>query len=109
VPPGPQGAREPQTRSAWPLLAHLTWSALVLLGSALAIGSGRLLPFVEVVLGLAALLYVAGLSAVLAWVRSLRRRGLADVRAGRDWYLLAALVGLPISPLLAFTIASALR
>jgi hypothetical protein len=109
VPPGPRGAREAQTRIAWPLLAHLTWSALVLLGAGLLIGSGRLLPFVEQVLGLAALLYVAGLSAVLAWVRSLRRRGLADVRAGRDWYLLAALIGLPSSPLLAFTIASALR
>ncbi|HLA65632.1 MAG TPA: hypothetical protein VK600_03525 [Candidatus Saccharimonadales bacterium] len=82
---------------------------LVLVGVGLLIGSGRLLPFVELVLGLAALLYVAGLSAVLAWVRSLRRRGLADLRAQRDWYLLAALIGVPISPLLAFTIASALR
>jgi hypothetical protein len=79
------------------------------LGAVVAIVSGRLLPFVELVLALAAVLYVAGLSAVLAWVRSLRRRGLADVRAGRDWYLLAAVIGLPICPLLAFTIASALR
>ena len=61
------------------------------------------------VLGLAALLYVAALSGVLAWTSGLRRRGLAEARAARDWYLLAAVVGLPASPLLAFTIASALR
>ncbi len=60
-------------------------------------------------LGLAALLYVAGLSAVLAWVGGLRRRGLADAGAARDWYLLAAAVGLPVAPLLAFTLVSALR
>jgi hypothetical protein len=58
---------------------------------------------------LAAVLYVAGLSAVLAWVGGLRRRGLADVRAARDWYLLAAAIGLPAAPLLAFTLVSALR
>lgn len=58
---------------------------------------------------LAAVLYVAGLSAVLAWVGGLRRRGLADVRAARDWYLLAAAIGLPVAPLLAFTLVSALR
>ena len=58
---------------------------------------------------LAALLYVIGLSAVLAWTRRLRRRGLADARAARDWYLLAALLGLPVAPLLAFTLASTLR
>ncbi|MGZ6299599.1 MAG: hypothetical protein ACXWMN_03785 [Candidatus Limnocylindria bacterium] len=61
------------------------------------------------VLGLGAVLYVAGLSAVLAWVRGLRRRGIADGTAARDWYLLAAVVGLPIAPLLAFTLLSALR
>jgi hypothetical protein len=61
------------------------------------------------VLGLAAGLYVVGLSAVLAWVSGLRRRGLANDVAARDWYLLAALVGLPIAPLLAFTLISALR
>jgi hypothetical protein len=33
----------------------------------------------------------------------------ADAVAARDWYLLAAVVGLPISPLLAFTLVSALR
>jgi hypothetical protein len=58
---------------------------------------------------LAAALYVAGLSAVLAWVGGLRRRGVADPRAARDWYLLAAGVGLVVAPLLAFTLVSAFR
>jgi hypothetical protein len=66
-------------------------------------------PFAVGVLGLAAALYVLGLSAVLAWVSGLRRRGVADGTAARDWYLLAALVGLPVAPLLAFTLVSALR
>jgi hypothetical protein len=61
------------------------------------------------VLGLAAILYLVGLSAVLAWVSGLRRRGVADATAARDWYLLAAAVGLPVAPLLAFTLVSALR
>lgn len=60
-------------------------------------------------LGLSAVLYVAGLSAVLAWVNGLRRRGVADAIAARDWYLLTAAVGLPVAPLLAFTLVSALR
>ncbi len=66
-------------------------------------------PFAVGVLGLAAALYVLGLSAVLAWVSGLRRRGVADGTAARDWYVLAALVGLPVAPLLAFTLVSALR
>ena len=61
------------------------------------------------VVGLGSVLYVGGLSAVLAWVNGLRRRGLADAIAARDWYLLAAAVGLPVAPLLAFTLVSALR
>lgn len=61
------------------------------------------------VLGLGAGLYLAGLTAVVAWVSGLRRRGVADGVAARDWYLLAAAVGLPIAPLLAFTLLSALR
>lgn len=60
-------------------------------------------------LGLGSALYVAGLSAVLAWVSGLRRRGVADGTAARDWYLLAAGVGVPVAPLLAFTLISALR
>lgn len=61
------------------------------------------------VVGFAALLYIGGLSAVLAWVSGLRRRGVADGAAARDWYVLAAAVGLPVAPLLAFTLLSALR
>lgn len=79
-------------------------------GGPLAFGDcDRVRPFALAVLGLAVVLYVSGLSAVLAWVSGLRRRGVADPRAARDWYLLAALVGLPVTPLLAFTLVSALR
>ncbi len=66
-------------------------------------------PFAIGVVGLAALLYVAGLSAVRWWTSGLRRRGLADGRATRDWYLLAGGLGLLIAPLLAFTLVSAFR
>ena len=66
-------------------------------------------PFAIGVVGLAALLYVVGLSAVRWWTTGLRRRGLADVRATRDWYLLAGGLGLLVAPLLAFTLVSALR
>ena len=79
-------------------------------GGPLAFGDcAQVRPFALGVLGLAAMLYVIGLSAVLAWVSSLRRRGVADGAAARDWYLLAAAVGLPVAPLLAFTLVSALR
>jgi len=61
------------------------------------------------VVGVGAVLYVAGLSAVLAWVRRLQARRVADGRAARDWYLLAATIGLPVAFLLAFTMISALR
>ncbi len=66
-------------------------------------------PFAVGVVGLSALLYVGGLSAVRWWTTGLVRRGVADRRAARDWYLLAAAVGLGIAPLLAFTLASAVR
>jgi hypothetical protein len=66
-------------------------------------------PFAIGVVGLAALLYVAGLSAVRWWTAGLRRRGAADGRAARDWYLLVGGLGLLIAPLLAFTLVSALR
>jgi hypothetical protein len=66
-------------------------------------------PVTVPVIGLGAILYIAGLSAVLAWVSRLRARRLADARAARDWYVLAAIIGLPASLLLAFTIVSALR
>jgi hypothetical protein len=79
-------------------------------GGPLAFGDcARVRPFAVGVLGFAVLLYVVGLSAVLTWVSGLRRRGVADGAAARDWYLLAAVVGLPVAPLLAFTLVSALR
>jgi hypothetical protein len=79
-------------------------------GGPLAFGDcSHVRPFAVGVLGFGAVLYVVGLSAVLAWVSGLRRRGVADGIAARDWYLLAAAVGLPVAPLLAFTLLSALR
>jgi hypothetical protein len=79
-------------------------------GGPLAFGScAAVRPFAIGVVLLAAALYVTGLSGVLAWTSGLRRRGVADARAARDWYLLAAAVGLLIAPLLAFTVLSALR
>ena len=69
----------------------------------------RVRPFAIGVVALATLLYVIGLSAVLAWVSGLRRRRVADARATRDWYLLVAGLGLLVAPLLAFTLVSVLR
>lgn len=66
-------------------------------------------PFVVGVVLLAAVLYVVGLSAVRWWTQGLLQRGVADGRAARDWYLLAAALGLLATPLLAFTLLSALR
>ena len=66
-------------------------------------------PFAIGVLLLAALLYVAGLSAVRWWTAGLLARGVADRRAARDWYLLAAALGLLVAPLLSFTLVSGLR
>jgi hypothetical protein len=79
-------------------------------GGPLAFGSCvRVRPFAVGVVLLAAGLYVAGLSGVLVWTSGLVRRRVADARAARDWYLLTAALGLLIAPLLAFTLASALR
>ena len=79
-------------------------------GGPLAFGScSAVRPFAVGVVLLAAALYVTGLTAVLAWTRSLRRRAQADARAARDWYLLAAGLGLVVAPLLAFTLASGLQ
>lgn len=102
---------------AWSALVVITVGALLLLeltsacppGGPLDFGACGLRPFASAVAGLAALLYVAGLSGVLTWTSRLRRRGLADARSARDWYLLAAAVGLAAAPLLAFTLVSALR
>jgi hypothetical protein len=60
-------------------------------------------------LALAAVLYVVGLSAVRWWTVGFQRRGVADARAARDWYLLAGGVGLVVAPLLAFTLVSLTR
>jgi hypothetical protein len=79
-------------------------------GGPLAFGScDAVRPFAIAVVALSAVLYVAALSAVLAWTGGLRRRGVADERAARDWYLLAAGLGLLAAPLLSFTLVSALR
>lgn len=79
-------------------------------GGPLSAGTcGALRDLLLAMAGLSPTLYVGGLSAVLSWTTRLRRRGLADARAARDWYLLAALAGLPVAPLLAFTLLSALR
>lgn len=79
-------------------------------GGPLAFGDcDRVRPFAVGVVLLAAGLYVTGLSGVVAWTGSLRRRRVADSRAARDWYLLAAGLGLLAAPLLAFTLLSALR
>lgn len=66
-------------------------------------------PFAVGVVGLAAVLYVTGLSGVRWWTADLQRRGLADARAARDWYVLAAAIGLLVAPLLSFTLVSGLR
>lgn len=66
-------------------------------------------PLAIATLVVAAALYVGGLSGVVAWVSGLRRRGVADPRAARDWYLVAAAAGLVACPLLAFTMVSAFR
>lgn len=79
-------------------------------GGPLSFGQcGALEPIAATVVGLAAILYVGGLTAVLLWVGRLRARRLADPRASRDWYLLAATLGVPVTLLLAFTLVSALR
>ncbi len=61
------------------------------------------------VVGLGAVLYLVGLSAVVAWLGRLRRRRLGDPVAAREWYLITAVLGVPVALLLAFTVVSALR
>lgn len=79
-------------------------------GGPLAFGScDAVRPFLAGVVGVAAVLYAVGLTGVLWWTTGLQRRGVADGRAARDWYLLAGAVGLVVAPLLAFTLVSALR
>jgi hypothetical protein len=79
-------------------------------GGPLAFGDcERVRPFAVAVVAAAGGLYAIGLSAVRWWTVGLRRRGVADARAARDWYLLAAGIGLVVAPLLAFTLVSMLR
>lgn len=79
-------------------------------GGPLALGDCEgVRPFAIGVIGLAAILYAVALTAVRWWTNGLRARGVADARAARDWYLLAGGLGLLAAPLLAFTLASALR
>jgi len=54
--------------------------------------------------GLGAVLYVVLLTAVVFWASRQAARPNADPHGGRDWYIVAALVGLVVAPLLAFTI-----
>lgn len=105
---------------------HLAWSALVLTvavslvaaelaascppgGPLRFVGCGPPRALLLGVIGGGAALYIGGLSAVLWWTTGLRRRGVADPTAARDWYLLAAGVGLVVAPLLAFSLLAALR
>jgi hypothetical protein len=100
---------------------HAAWSVIVLAvaglligaelgapcppGGPLSFGQCALRPIVPPVVGVGALLYVGGLSAVVVWIR----RRLGDPAAACEWYLLAAVLGAPIALLLAFTLVSALR
>jgi len=124
-PPTPRADLTTRTTSRR-LIVHLVWLAVVLAaagfliaselgapcpgGGPIAFGDCRAVrPFAIGVVALAAGLYAIGLSAVLWWLEGLRARRVADARAARDWYLLAGGLGLVVAPLLAFTIASALR
>ena len=79
-------------------------------GGPLAFGDcSRVRPFSVGVVTVAAILYAIGLSAVRWWTAGLLRRGAADGRAARDWYWLAAGMGLVVAPLLSFTLVSMLR
>ena len=77
-------------------------------GAWLAADCGPARDVVLALLGLSAILYVTLLSAVVAWSARLARLPGADPAGGRDWYLVAAVVGAPIAPLLAFTVLGGL-
>lgn len=108
------------------MLGHVAWSALIVVVAGLLVAAELLAtcppggplafgdcegvrPFGIGVVLTAAGLYVVGLSAVRWWTMGLQARGVADVRAARDWYVLAATLGLLVAPLLAFTLVSGLR
>jgi hypothetical protein len=104
---------------------HVAWSAVVLVaagvaiaaelgtrcppGGPLSLGQCALRPIAPQVVGLGVVLYVIGLSGVVGWVLRLRRRRVGDPSAAREWYLIAAILGVPTALLLAFTLVSALR
>ena len=69
-------------------------------------GSGR--AFLVALLPLAAILYVGFLSLVVAWTARMAHHSTGGAGAGRDWYLVAAIIGLPLAPLLAFSILAGL-
>ena len=110
-----------QTPEARPRLlrVHLAWSALVLAvalifttlefttpcppGGPLAVAGCDTRPAVAGWLALSAVLYVFALTVVLRWAG--RRAG--QTTAVRDWYLLAAGVGLLVAPLTAFSVLAA--
>lgn len=77
-------------------------------GAFLAFDCGSVRDLVLALIPLAAILYVAVLTAVVWWASRLAARPNADPHGGRDWYVVAALVGLVIAPLLAFTILAGL-
>jgi hypothetical protein len=59
-------------------------------------------------IALSAILYVTLLTGVVAWSARLARLPGVDPTGGRDWYLIAAFVGVPIAALLAFNILAGL-
>jgi hypothetical protein len=77
-------------------------------GGPLAFDCGPLQDVVLTVAPLAALVYVALLSAVVAWTWRLSRYPNPDPTGGRDWYAVVSVVGLVIAPLLAFSILAGL-
>ena len=74
----------------------------------MALDCGPARSLVLALIGLSAVLYVTLLTLVLAWSSGAARRGAGDVGGDRDWYLVAALLGLVIAPLLAFTVLAGL-
>ena len=78
-------------------------------GGPLALDCGPVQGLILDILPLAAVLYVAFLSAVAVWsTRGAGRRPVVDASSSRDWYLVAAVIGVPLMPLLAFTILAGL-
>jgi hypothetical protein len=77
-------------------------------GTFLSFDCGPARDLVLAVITLGAVLYVGLLTLVVAWTSRMSRRPGAEAVSGRDWYLVAAVVGVVIAPLLAFTILAAL-